>query len=276
MKIYQNSILAQTQNQESAEIKLINNSLSINVYDKNYEYNEETGEKILKGENLIATATLDVLSSIYSSQLFIKQEDSQEGQFVHIHRYTHSARSSVNIFHDLLLNPQANCYFQVDIGYDENMEDKLIIKTLRIPIEHISFEGFANIEQVLTDEQIIPTRYEVWDTYSLTCNKQEIGCKNTGEAVFGEPLVVSAADGEYVEFTVKKYSPEFEKKLNRASDCEEVFIETTAGLLNTLRVRLSSGEGKFRLYLLGYKGEIKIKLGWKYFTGWCEYLVIVR
>ncbi len=132
------------------------------------------------------------------------------------------------------------------------------------------------MEQIVTQEMIVPTRYDVWDTYSLAYNQQEVGCKDTGEIAFGDVLVISPGDKEYIEFSVQKYAAKFQQKLNREFDKEEVFVEATAGMVNTTRVQLCEGKGKFRLYLLGYKGKLKIKLGWRYYTGWCEYLVSIE
>lgn len=276
MKVYQNAALGNTRNEESAVIKYTGNQLAVEVYDKEYSNNEETGETVCTGETLIATATVDIVKNVYSSQLFVVSGDSPEGQFVNIHHFTHSSRSPLNVFQNLLLNNQLRCYFQIDIGCDPAMENKLVLKTFRIPIKNIIFEGFSNVEQIVTQEMIVPTRYEVWDTYSLAYNQQEVGCKNKGEIVFGDALVISPGDKEYIEFSVQKYSPKFQEKLNREFDKEDVFVEATAGMVNTTRVQLCEGKGKFRLYLLGYKGKLKLKLGWRYYTGWCEYSVTVE
>ncbi|MBP2636001.1 MAG: hypothetical protein H6Q72_1908 [Firmicutes bacterium] len=276
MKIFQYAALENTQNEERAVIKYSGNQLTIEVYKKTYSNNEATGGMVCTGESLAATASIDVAENTYSSQLFVVAEAGQVGQFVPVHHFTYSSRSPLNIFQNLLLNPQLRGYFQIDIGgYGQDMENKLILKTFHIPIRNIVFEGFNNVEQVVTQEMIVPTRYEVWDTYSLACNQQEAGCKDSGEVAFGEELVISPGSEDYVEFTIQKYSPQFGEKLNREIDNEEVFVESTAGVVNTTRVQLQEGQGKFRLYPFGYTGKCKLKLGWRYYAGWCEYPVTI-
>jgi hypothetical protein len=58
-------------------------------------------------------------------------------------------------------------------------------------------------------------------------------------------------------------------------DDEEVFVESSAGLVNNRRVRLVNGTGSFRLYPFGYEGPVKIKLGRKWYEVWNDYLVFV-
>lgn len=79
-----------------------------------------------------------------------------------------------------------------------------------------------------------------------------------------------------IDFTITKYKGGYAEKLSRDIDCEEVFIETSAGLADTRRVRLVNGVGKFRLITFGYEGFIKIKLGRKWFSGWNDYALNIK
>ena len=81
-----------------------------------------------------------------------------------------------------------------------------------------------------------------------------------------------------MELEIRKYKGNFDTTagpLTRAEDCEGVMIHASAGLLNATRVRLDHGVAKVRFYPLGYMGEIKIKLGRKWYEVWNEYNLIV-
>lgn len=106
-------------------------------------------------------------------------------------------------------------------------------------------------------------RHSFWDTYSITIDGVE--CKSGERAA--ESLSVTMAGREYVDVEMQKYSNNFAEKLNRKEDNEEVFVECTAGIANCQRVQLVRGRGSFRWYNLGYTGKMKIKLGWRWYSG---------
>lgn len=107
-------------------------------------------------------------------------------------------------------------------------------------------------------------RHALWDTYSLTIDGQEYKGGEWTKAPLGQ---LKMQGREFVEVEVQKYSNGFAEKLVRDGDCEDVFLECTAGIANCQRVKLVNGKGKFRWYNLGYTGEMKIKLGWRWYSG---------
>lgn len=121
-----------------------------------------------------------------------------------------------------------------------------------------------------------PLRFSLWDGYSLTANNSEIICNHRGEVVIGDAEKSIVSNNGVIEFTITKYKGDYSDKLTRDIDCEEVFIETSAGIADTRRVRLVNGVGKFRLLTLGYKGFVKIKLGRKWFSGWNDYALNIE
>ncbi len=121
-------------------------------------------------------------------------------------------------------------------------------------------------------------RMTFWDSYSLTANGREMKANNRGLVADGDfitPLVCE--DGkDYIDFTITKYRGAFEdERLTRDIDCEQVFVESSAGVLNCRRVWLENGTGKFRLYPLGYSGPVKLKLGRKWYEVWNDYLLTI-
>lgn len=107
-------------------------------------------------------------------------------------------------------------------------------------------------------------RHALWDTYSLTIDGQEYKGGEWTKAPLGQ---LKMRGREFVEAEVQKYSNGFAEKLTRDGDNEDVFLECTAGIANCQRVKLVNGKGKFRWYNLGYTGEMKIKLGWRWYSG---------
>lgn len=63
--------------------------------------------------------------------------------------------------------------------------------------------------------------------------------------------------------------------INHAS---EIYIETTGGYLPLQRVNLIGGKGKFRVTALGLSSgdSFKVKVGWRYYTGVAEKVVVVQ
>lgn len=106
-------------------------------------------------------------------------------------------------------------------------------------------------------------RHSFWDTYSITIDGHEYKCGERSADVF----LLALAGREFVDVEVQKYANGFIEKLQRAEDNEEVFIECTAGVANCQRVQLVNGRGKFRWYSLGYTGKMKMKLGWRWYSG---------
>lgn len=122
-------------------------------------------------------------------------------------------------------------------------------------------------------------RMKLWDSYSLSAGGRELMANRKGYLIDGDPEEPFVPEGgkDYIDFTIQKYKGDFstKEKLIRDMDDEEVFVESSAGLVNNRRVRLVNGTGSFRLYPFGYEGPVKIKLGRKWYEVWNDYLVFV-
>ncbi len=122
-------------------------------------------------------------------------------------------------------------------------------------------------------------RMKLWDSYSLSAGDRELMANRKGYLIDGDPEEPFTPEGDkdYIDFTIQKYKGDFstKEKLTRDIDDEEVFVESSAGLVNNRRVRLVKGTGSFRLYPFGYEGPVKIKLGRKWYEVWNDYLVFV-
>ncbi len=254
---------------ERAEISLDGMEMKVAVLDKN--------DQPAGGYRQKAEATLRLTDSKYVSYYFVLVEKFNQitGSFIKIHPFTAASKTPLHRFDELLLGEHVSVYFQIDIGNFAEGDGKIAIKTLLIPSTNISVKGFSSCNLVRHDEQIVTPRKAVWDRYALGIGNRFAGCDEKGELMMGSAVEIPMPV-EYLEFTIQKYTPDFQSLLNREIDDEVVFVETTAGVVNTSRVSLINGTGGFRLYPLGFAGKLKLKLGWKYFSGWSEYEITIR
>ena len=175
---------------------------------------------------------------------------------------------------------------QIDTGMiskDGNVRD-IVIRIFEGNKEnfHITSDLEYDISTFNTDDLESPKtphpRRLLWDYYGIKLVDSDIIYKSDdkGRVFDGEsrPIILTSNlsdDTKYLEFEIIKYKSKFEKETTRDIDDEDVFIESTSGVLNTRRVKLVNGRGKFRLYPLGYSGEFKLKLGRKWYEVWNEY-----
>lgn len=145
---------------------------------------------------------------------------------------------------------------------------------------HITSDLEYDIGTFNSDDLVTGThpRHFLWDHYALKVagdsNIYMADDKGRVMDTYSRPISVPSTGDDiskYIEFEVIKYKGQFESELTRDIDDEEVFVESTSGVLNTRRVKLVNGKGKFRLYPFGYTGEFKIKLGRKWYEVWNEY-----
>lgn len=173
---------------------------------------------------------------------------------------------------------------QVDTGLITPTSRDIIIRVFEVHKDNIlvdadsdyTFSDFSTAALEFGDHP----RFNLWDSYALVVNGRELKANRKGtvyEGDFSTPIVCPE-DQEYMELEIRKYKGNFDTTagpLTRAEDCEGVMIHASAGLLNATRVRLDHGVARVRFYPLGYTGEIKIKLGRKWYEVWNEYNLIV-
>lgn len=270
MYLYEQKTLEQNTSNitEKAKITFADNELKISVS----ELDIEDGETY----KLKAESSLDLGKNSYTSYYFVlaKKYNKVEGKFIRIHPFTFASKTSLDLFDEFLIGPHINVYFQIDVGLLAEGDAKVAIKTLILPSAQIDLEGFGSCNIIQYEEQITTPRRTIWDRYALQIGDQLSGCDNSGTILLGSAIELSPE--ECFEVVIQKYTPDFGLPLNREIDNEVVCIETTAGIINTSRVSLVNGIGKFKLYPMGYQGEFKLKIGWRYFSGWSEYKIIVK
>lgn len=170
---------------------------------------------------------------------------------------------------------------QVDTGCISGNTRDIVILAFSFPVSNIKIEADEEVIYEAIDfksygELQEPNRFSFWDKYSLTANGREVKANMRGEIISGDFISAFISSNKVINFTITKYKgSDFETKLTREEDNEEVFIETSAGVVDNSRVRLVKGVGSFNLYTLGYTGDIKIKLGRKWYSVWNDYALKV-
>lgn len=167
----------------------------------------------------------------------------------------------------------ARAILQVDTNTVSGDVVELQASLFRVAKDNITFslpEGMDVEYESFTAEDIFlkgSKRHSFWNTYSLEIGGVEHKFSERCENLGGTDAVVSMGDREYVDCTIRKYSTGFAEALEREADNETVTVETTAGVVNATRVQLTNGIGSFRWYNLGYTGDFRIKLGWRWYSG---------
>ena len=170
--------------------------------------------------------------------------------------------------------------FQLDTGIISDTERDIVIRV---------FSGKEENTEIITDEPYVKEyfdsgklkpgehpRFELWDSYSLTCNNTEWKATNKGNFVEEPKTKYIPYAKDYVNFKIQKYKGNFKEPLMRDIDNETVLIESSAGFVNNRRVKLKNGVGYFRFYPFGADGEVKIKIGRKWYEVWNEYNLIME
>lgn len=173
-------------------------------------------------------------------------------------------------------------FLQIDTGIMADTVKDLVVRCFAAGEKGFTLEADQEtaVEAFSSDDLVRGghPRMTFWDSYSLTANGREMKANHRGMAAGGDFItpLVREEGRDYIEFTIQKYKGAFtEEKLTRDIDCEQVFVDSSAGVLNCRRVWLENGAGKFRLYPLGYSGPVKIKLGRKWYEVWNDYLLII-
>lgn len=165
---------------------------------------------------------------------------------------------------------------QVDTNTISGDVVELQVVLFRVQPDNITFDLPSAIEYELESyaaSDIFTSgskRHSFWDTYALEIDGVEHRFSEKGKNLSDSDVTVSMGDRDYVDCTIRKYSNGFAEALEREADNETVTVETTAGVANTTRVQLINGAGSFRWYNLGYKGDFRIKLGWRWYSGVAE------
>lgn len=180
-------------------------------------------------------------------------------------------------FNDISQLYGTSIVMQVDTGVISDTEKDIVILAMSVAKDNLTIDADEEVVWEALDytnyvQNCEPNRYTLWDKYSLTINGVEYKANMRGEVIEGDFSKTVKADNGVIEVKITKYKgSDFATALTRETDNEEVFVDTSAGIADNRRVRLTNGVGTFKLHTLGYTGDIKIKLGRKWYSVWCDY-----
>ncbi|WP_302389525.1 hypothetical protein [Phascolarctobacterium faecium] len=228
----------------------------------------------------------DVIEELgaYHSYVFCRKPNSKVKSFRTIHRSDYKFLSMNRIgtairmdYTDMIQLYTEADVLQIDTGIISGGERDLIIRIFEGRAENFEIEMDGAYEVGSFSSESLPMlqhpRMMLWDSYSLSCGEVTFQADRKGMILLGDPSVplILPKRKDYFEFTIEKYKGSFETPLTRDIDNEEVFVDSSCGLVNSRRVRLVNGKGTFRLYPFSHTGECKIKLGRKWYEVWNEY-----
>ncbi|MDU4960946.1 MAG: hypothetical protein E6X17_09855 [Sporomusaceae bacterium] len=196
----------------------------------------------------------------------------------------------LNNYIDIFFNKASmKNYYQLDTG--SLARGECTVKSFVIPYSQTSFSGRADAAALDSYETSPVLRYDIWARYALVLpSGQEFKNEEYGRAVDGlwpnyseqQAAILSLCEAQideaglaYFPIAINKWDAKYSARLNQEIDNTVVHIQTTAGTVNTSRVELQHGTGSFRLYPYGYKGDLKLKFGYRYYNPWCEYTLTI-
>lgn len=199
-------------------------------------------------------------------------------RWVDLNRYCSSTKCD---FADFIHFYSQGNIIQVDTGMISEDTKDIIVRLFVCVQDKINIDTDMEytLEPFNSDDLVIDAhpRTYLWDSYSLTANGNEFKADRNGFIVSGDfDIPVHCEEGkDYIDFTITKYKGQFKSTLIRDIDDDEVYIDASAGLPDTRRVKLVNGIGHFRLLTFGYTGPIKLKLGRKWYVPWNDYLLTI-
>lgn len=230
-------------------------------------------------ENLRPYSSYALTESNGTVKIF-RQPMQSDYRFLDLNRLGVSIRVDFAILTQLYGN---HTILSVDTGILADSERDIVVRLFSGRKENFTIESdqeyellpFSTSDLILGDHP----RMKLWDSYSLSAGGRELMANRKGYLIDGDPEepFVPEEGKEYIDFTIQKYKGDFstKEKLTRDIGDEEVFVDSSAGLVNNRRIKLDHGTGSFRLYPFGVEGPVKIKLGRKWYEVWNDYFVFI-
>lgn len=200
-------------------------------------------------------------------------------KFLNMNRLGVSIKMDYSDMVQLFSNGGTMC--QIDTGIISNIEKDIVIRFFVGSRANFNIQTDMTVEYGTFSSSNLHSqshpRSTLWDSYSLEIGDIEYKADRYGngiEGTFQEPITYNSTS---IEMTIRKYKGNFSStKLTRDIDCEDVMIDSSCGVVDTKRVSLIKGIGKFKLFPFDYSGKVKIKLGRKWYDVWNEYNLLFK
>lgn len=237
-------------------------------------------------DGLVGQDSVEAMRS-YNSYIFVRAPGSKVKNFRTItgsdYKFLDMNRLGVAIkmdYTDMIQLYSKGDVIQVDTGMVCGTERDIIIRVFEGMKGSFEVDADMDYEVGEFNSKTLPQethpRMTLWDSYSVTINGVEYHADRKGNILQGDSSVplVPNKNGELI-LEVEKHKGAFGENLTRPIDNEEIFLESSCGLLETRRVRLVNGKASVRLLTFGYTGPFKLKLGRKWYEVWNDYSFIV-
>lgn len=144
---------------------------------------------------------------------------------------------------------------------------EMIIEATNVQKDKIEIETTQQVKKELvkvgSDNRVSREKREMlFPSYSLIVNEKEykhsdnesdIEICDSNEIIYNK---------DYLDITIKKYDMDFKSIQSKENDNDEIYIESSCGIINATKVKLVNGEASIRLYPMEYEGSATIKIGW--------------
>lgn len=268
LKIYYNS---QTEDNNKVNINLFGSHLNIKYFLEGYDLDINCEDDVLSLESY----TSYILVTKSGNPVTVKKNRTSipsKCKIININRLGIDTKED---YANILDVGEYIPLVQIDTGIISSSQKDIIISTYSLRKENININ--TDLEYSLEDITELNGKYpreDLWDNYSLIVNDQEYKFDRWGNMLTDIESIPELIPNENgcVDFTIKKYKGFFtDTELTREIDNEEVYIESSCGVVNNRRVRLNKGIGSFKLYPFGHTGFFKLKLGRKWYRVWNDY-----
>lgn len=194
-------------------------------------------------------------------------------KFVHLNRFAYAIRTKYTEVENII---GGSGVMQLDTGLVNTDCCDMLLRLFRIKRENFTIESDMEYEFATFSPEEFEVnhhhRWRLWDRYAVMVDGSEYMSDQMGMVKNNTTdNRISVSGREFIEITIQKYSADFSEKHARFFDTEDIVLETSGGILNTQRVWLQNGASVVRLYPLGYRGKLKLKIGWRWYPVLCEY-----
>ena len=156
--------------------------------------------------------------------------------------------------------------------WTESVKDMVIVVT-HGKYNCYSVPSYFDVESYNRDEFRKSPRImaQLWDGYKISIDGNTQYQDRDGHVLYGENVDICIANRTSIPVTIQKCNNITCNDLSRDCDNEVVFVDCSCGITDTRRVRLDHGTGTFHIFPFGYIGDVKLKLGRKYWDSWNDY-----
>lgn len=249
-------------------ISLYGNSLTVNLeYDQLWDYTNINGMVTIQG--ITPYTSYAVILNVNGISKNFRQTYQSDFKLIELNRLGAAVKMD---FGEIALLYSKEIVMQIDVGVWADDEKDIVVTVNHGKFDFLAAPDFDKDTFSNTNmAKELNVRTWLWDGYSITIDGNEQYRERHAILLKGENEPIFLRGREYIIVELQKYHGQAANTLNRNCDNEEVFIDCSCGVVDTKRVKLTNGKGRFKIFPFGYTGEVKLKLGRKFYDTWNDY-----